>query len=170
MSHFKFLNFGIFRQTDLSGNTVWPQATGFQKLAKMDNFWLFELTFVHSICKRSSLRSQCWMRLFLWFSNTVALPSFLLLYKPPARNVLAVFGWLQLLYSLGGFTYLWYVSQVSSVSICVNDVNEACVRPRQPRGWGHVQIVPGIRNVIEKKRTCRVHGGNTIELETSTRL
>ena len=23
------------------------------------------------ICKRSSLRSQCWMRLFLWFSNTV---------------------------------------------------------------------------------------------------
>ena len=22
-------------------------------------------------CKRSSLRSQCWMRLFLWFSNTV---------------------------------------------------------------------------------------------------
>ena len=29
------------------------------------------LTFVHSKCKRSSLRSQCWMRLFLWFSNTV---------------------------------------------------------------------------------------------------
>ena len=26
---------------------------------------------VHSKCKRSSLRSQCWMRLFLWFSNTV---------------------------------------------------------------------------------------------------
>ena len=23
------------------------------------------------ICKRSSLRSQCWIRLFLWFSNTV---------------------------------------------------------------------------------------------------
>ena len=32
--------------------------------------WL-KLTFVHSKCKRSSLRSQCWMRLFLWFSNTV---------------------------------------------------------------------------------------------------
>ena len=29
------------------------------------------LSFVHSKCKRSSLRSQCWMRLFLWFSNTV---------------------------------------------------------------------------------------------------
>ena len=25
-------------KTELSGNTVWPQATGFQKLAKMDNF------------------------------------------------------------------------------------------------------------------------------------
>ena len=75
MSH---LNFDIFRQffpikTDLSGNTVWPQASGFQKLAKMDHFWHFELTFVHSKCKRSSLRSQCWMRLFLWISNTVPL-------------------------------------------------------------------------------------------------
>ena len=52
-------------KTDLSGNTVWQQALGFQKLAKMDHF-------VHSKCKRSSLRSQCWMRLFLWFSNTVS--------------------------------------------------------------------------------------------------
>ena len=59
-------------KTDLSGNTVWPQASGLQKLAKMDHFWHFSLTFVHSKCKRSSLRSQHWMRLFLWFSNTVA--------------------------------------------------------------------------------------------------
>ena len=28
-------------KTDLSGNTVWPQALGFQKLAKMDHFWPF---------------------------------------------------------------------------------------------------------------------------------
>ena len=35
------------------------------------HFWHFWLTFVYSKCKRSSLRSQCWMRLFLWFSNTV---------------------------------------------------------------------------------------------------
>ena len=28
-------------KTDLSGNTVWPQALGFQKLAKMDHFWHF---------------------------------------------------------------------------------------------------------------------------------
>ena len=55
----------------LSGNTVWPQALGFQKLVKMDHFWHFWWTFVHSKCKRSSLRSQCWMRLFLWFSNTL---------------------------------------------------------------------------------------------------
>ena len=58
-------------KTDLSGNTVWPQASDFQKLAKMDHFWHFLLTFIHSKCKCSSLRSQCWMRLFLWFSNTV---------------------------------------------------------------------------------------------------
>ena len=37
----------------------------------MDHFWHFYLSFVYSKCKRSSLRSQCWMRLFLWFSNTV---------------------------------------------------------------------------------------------------
>ena len=28
-------------KTDLSGNTVWSQASGFQKLAKMDHFWHF---------------------------------------------------------------------------------------------------------------------------------
>ena len=28
-------------KTDLSGNTNWPQALGFQKLAKMDHFWHF---------------------------------------------------------------------------------------------------------------------------------
>ena len=28
-------------KTDLSGNTVWPQASGFQKLAKMDILWHF---------------------------------------------------------------------------------------------------------------------------------
>ena len=58
-------------KTNMSGNTVCPQASGFQKLAKMDHFWYFRLTFVYSKCKRSSLRSHCWMRVFLWFSNTV---------------------------------------------------------------------------------------------------
>ena len=46
MSH---LNFWILAfstnfcpiKTDLSGNTVWPQALGFQKLAKLDHFWHF---------------------------------------------------------------------------------------------------------------------------------
>ena len=37
------------------------------------HFWYFWLIFVDSKCKRSLLRSQCWMRLFLWFSNTVLL-------------------------------------------------------------------------------------------------
>ena len=76
MSH---LNFWILAfstnfcpiKPNLSGYTVWPQVSGYQKLAKMDHFWYFQLTFVHSKCKGSSLRSQCWMRLFLWFSNTV---------------------------------------------------------------------------------------------------
>ena len=61
---------------DLSGTTVWQQASGFQKLAKMDHFGYFWWTFVYLKCKHSSLRSQCWMRLFLWFSNTVKLFSF----------------------------------------------------------------------------------------------
>ena len=55
-------------KSDLSSNTVWPQVSGFQKLAKIDHFWHFWWTFVHSKCKRSSLRSQFWMRLFLYFS------------------------------------------------------------------------------------------------------
>ena len=42
---------------DLSGNTVWPCSV-----------WAF---LYHSKCKRSSLRSQCWMWLILWLSNTV---------------------------------------------------------------------------------------------------
>ena len=45
MSH---LNFGIFHQfcpfkSDLSGNAIWPQASHFQKLAKMDFFGIFHL-------------------------------------------------------------------------------------------------------------------------------
>ena len=55
-------------KSDLSGNTVWPKASGFPKLANLDHFWPFWWTFVHSKCKCTSLRSQCWMRLFLWFS------------------------------------------------------------------------------------------------------
>ena len=36
-----FFNFGIFcsLKSDLSANPVWPQASGFQKLAKIDHFW-----------------------------------------------------------------------------------------------------------------------------------
>ena len=46
MSHLNFLilafstNFCPIK-TDMSGNTVWPQASGFQKLAKMEHFWHF---------------------------------------------------------------------------------------------------------------------------------
>ena len=48
-----------------------PKKSHFQKITKFDHFWHFSSTFVHSKCKCSSLRSQCWMRLFLWFSTTV---------------------------------------------------------------------------------------------------
>ena len=41
---FELLNFRIFHQLfhfkiDMSGNTVWPQSSGFQKLAKIHHFW-----------------------------------------------------------------------------------------------------------------------------------
>ena len=40
----KFIkNYAI--KSDMSGNTVWPQALGFQKLAKMDHFWAFLINF-----------------------------------------------------------------------------------------------------------------------------
>ena len=43
---FEFFNFDTFRhflspKSDLSGNTVWPQASVFQKLAKMAIFGFF---------------------------------------------------------------------------------------------------------------------------------
>ena len=53
---------------ELSGNTVWPKTQFYQKLAI---FGVFKWIFVHSKWKRSSLRSQYWLRLFLGFSNTV---------------------------------------------------------------------------------------------------
>ena len=56
-------------KSDLSGNNAWPQASGCQKLAKMDHIGHFKLTLAYSKCKRWSLRWQCWMRLFLGFQN-----------------------------------------------------------------------------------------------------
>ena len=46
MSHLNFLILAILAnfcpiKSDLSGNTVWPQASDFQKLPKMDNYWHF---------------------------------------------------------------------------------------------------------------------------------
>ena len=43
----------------------------FKNSPKWTISWYFWLSFIHSKCKLSSLRSQCWMGLFLWFSNTV---------------------------------------------------------------------------------------------------
>ena len=77
-----FTNFWPIK-SDLSGNTVGPQASGFQKLFQI---WPF-LAFLMKNCIRSSLRSPCWMRLFLWFSNTVqsgyVAPGFLVVFCAP---------------------------------------------------------------------------------------
>ena len=59
LSHLNFWILAFFTnfcpmKTDLSGNTIWPQVSAFQKLA-LDHFWHFYLTFVHSKCKRSSV-------------------------------------------------------------------------------------------------------------------
>ena len=69
MSHLNFSIMAFFTNSwpikiDLSGNTVWPQASSWPFLA-------FLMSFCYSKAKRSSLRSQCGMRRFLWFSNTV---------------------------------------------------------------------------------------------------
>ena len=48
-------------KSDLSGNTVW-----FSKLVKMDYFWHFWVTVIHSKCELSSLRSQ-------WLNETFSL-------------------------------------------------------------------------------------------------
>ena len=48
---------------DLSGNTIWQL-----QIFKNSTNWPY---MAFSSLKHSSLRSQCWMRLYLWFSNTV---------------------------------------------------------------------------------------------------
>ena len=72
-NHPKCRNFSIWAfstnlcpiKSDLSGNIVWLQFSGFPNLAKIDHFGTFNELL--STQNDSSLRSQCWMRLFLWF-------------------------------------------------------------------------------------------------------
>ena len=62
---FKFWNFGFSTnfcpiKSDLSGNTVAVSKLHiFKNSSKWTIFGIFLFTFVHSKCKRSSLRSQC---------------------------------------------------------------------------------------------------------------
>ena len=77
MSHLYFLiltfstNFCPIK-TALSGNTVWLQVSGFQKLTKMDHYWHFSLTFIHSKFERNFARNFEW-DFFLIFSNTMVI-------------------------------------------------------------------------------------------------
>ena len=59
----------VWKWPNMSHLNFWPKAPCFQKVAKMDHF-CSKLIFVCSKCKSSSLRLQCWMRLFLRLSNT----------------------------------------------------------------------------------------------------
>ena len=60
---------------DLSGNTVWPQASRFQKHAKLTIFDLFNLLLsIHNINVARFFRNVVW-DFFLLFSNTVLPPS-----------------------------------------------------------------------------------------------
>ena len=47
-------------KSDLSGNTVWPQASGFQKLAKMNDFWHFQLMFTQNVNVARLARNVEW--------------------------------------------------------------------------------------------------------------
>ena len=71
---FEFFNFAISHhctiKLDPSGNTVWSQASVFQKLAKNGPLLAFLIHPAHS--KHSSFRSQCWMLLLGRFSNNVS--------------------------------------------------------------------------------------------------
>ena len=58
----------------LKTHSVWklPKKVSFSIASQASSLQFeFQWTFVHSYCKCSSLRSQCWRRHFGWFSNTV---------------------------------------------------------------------------------------------------
>ena len=79
---FEFFNFGIFHQFFVLLKLTCLVTLFNLKLQvfKKSPKWTI---FVHSKSKGSSLCSQCWMRLFLWFSNTVAYPVGYLLFGGP---------------------------------------------------------------------------------------
>ena len=73
MSHFnlEFLITFCLIKSDLSGSTVWPQALGFQKLAKIERFGTFyELLSTQNVNIARFARNVEW-DFFVWFSNTV---------------------------------------------------------------------------------------------------
>ena len=77
MSHLDFLilafstNFCSI-ESDLSGNTVWPQALGFQNSPKQSIFGTFNKLLSTQNVNVARFARNVVMRLFLWFSNTVA--------------------------------------------------------------------------------------------------
>ena len=67
----KIVNLAISLKTwSLWSNSVTRQVTFKRtKIGVECQNWRYSALFMNSKCKRSSLRSQCWMRLFIWFFN-----------------------------------------------------------------------------------------------------
>ena len=77
MSHLNFLIFAFFINFVLKNMTFLVtlfdhKLQVFKNSPNWTIFWHFWLTFGHSKCKHSSLRSQCWMRLFVGFSSSIS--------------------------------------------------------------------------------------------------
>ena len=89
LKHSKLAKDNCCKKFSLKANDEGPysfylQTHGVWKSQKWSHFNFSILAFsikLHYKCKRSSLRSQCWMRLFVWFSNTVMLKRWTF-YKP----------------------------------------------------------------------------------------
>ena len=67
MSHLNFCN---PIKVDMSGNTDWPQASGFQKTRQIAQFLAFLTNFCHYVNVVHFARNVEWYFL-LWFPNTV---------------------------------------------------------------------------------------------------
>ena len=98
----------------------------FKNSPKWTLFGIFNSTFVHSKRKRSSLRSQCWMRLFLWFSNTVNLTNFL----PKNFKILISLVWdfhPKLVGTSGNSRIYWHFHTLSYYSFHIRVLMKLCM-------------------------------------------
>ena len=91
---------GIWWEISVIGNEF--DVNVFKNSSKLTIFGIFDEFLVHSKSKLSSLRSQCWMRLFGQFSNTVF---FSFTYIDEDVHLLVLVGELQLFATFDRFIY-----------------------------------------------------------------